>query len=153
MRDTEIMIEFRRPPLLLFRKTECETIEPNRLILYIQPEEGINFRIHAKKPGPAIRLAAVNLDFSYTDFGPTPAATGYERLLYDVTVGDSTLFHRSDMVEAAWKIATPILEAWSAHPPRDFPNYAAGTWGPEAADDFLERDGRRWWKHAVSQNG
>jgi len=144
-RDTEIMIQFRRPPLLLFRETDCERIEPNRLILHIQPEEGINLRIHAKKPGPALHLATVNLDFNYTDFGPTPAATGYERLIYDATTGDTTLFHREDMVDASWRIVTPLLEAWAATRAPDFPNYAAGSWGPSAADDLLARGGRGWW--------
>ena len=92
----------------------------------------------------AIDLTPVSLDFSYKDFGETAAGTGYERLLYDAMVGDSTLFHRADMVEAAWRIATPMLDVWSTLPPRDFPNYAAGSWGPRAADTLLERDGRRW---------
>jgi glucose-6-phosphate 1-dehydrogenase len=86
----------------------------------------------------------VKLDFSYKDFGETSPATGYERLLYDCMVGDGTLFHRTDMVEAAWKIATPILDAWVASPPTDFPNYPAGSWGPPAADRLIQRDGRRW---------
>jgi glucose-6-phosphate 1-dehydrogenase len=87
----------------------------------------------------------VKLDFSYKDFGQTSAATGYERLLYDCMVGDSTLFHRTDMVEAAWRIATPILEAWQYLRPPDFPNYPAGSWGPLAADELIEQDGRRWY--------
>jgi glucose-6-phosphate 1-dehydrogenase len=89
-------------------------------------------------------LDPVKLDFSYEDFGPQPAATGYERLLYDTMVGDSTLFHRYDSVEAAWRIATPILDLWASLPARDFPNYAAGSWGPAAADALLARAGRHW---------
>jgi len=141
-RDTEIMIQFRRPPLLLFDHTL--DIEPNRLVMHIQPDEGIEIQVKAKRPGPSLRLETVKLDFSYKDFGDTSPATGYERLLYDCMVGDGTLFHRTDMVEAAWKIATPILEAWAAFPPTDFPNYPAGSWGPPAADRLIQRDGRRW---------
>ena len=140
-RDTTIVIQFRRPPLLLFD----QRIEANRLILRIQPDEGIELRIKAKLPGPAIRLNTVKLNFSYSDLGPIAPATGYESLLYDSMNGDSTLFHRYDMVEASWRIATPILDVWGTLPPRDFPNYLAGSWGPAAADQLLDQDGRRWW--------
>jgi len=147
-RTTEITIQFRRPPLLLFEDAAPETardqLEPNRLVMHIQPEEGIEIQMKAKRPGPAMELNTVKLDFSYKDFGETAAATGYERLLYDSMIGDTTLFHRADMVEAAWKIATPILDVWQTLPPRDFPNYAAGTMGPAAADQLIERDGRHW---------
>jgi glucose-6-phosphate 1-dehydrogenase len=143
-RDTEIVIQFRRPPLWLFEQASIDTIEPNRLIMHIQPDEGIEVQIKAKRPGTAVRLDTVKLDFSYKDFGETSAATGYERLLYDAMTGDTTLFHRTDMVEAAWKIATPILDAWAATPPADFPNYAAWSWGPAAADWLVLPDGRRW---------
>jgi glucose-6-phosphate 1-dehydrogenase len=91
-----------------------------------------------------MELHTVKLDFSYKDFGETAPATGYERLLYDSMTGDTTLFHRADMVEAAWKIATPILDVWQTLPPRDFPNYAAGTMGPAAAEQLIEKDGRHW---------
>jgi glucose-6-phosphate 1-dehydrogenase len=143
-RDTEIAIQFRRPPLVLFGEAAVADIEPNRLVMHIQPDEGIEIQIKAKRPGATLHLETVKLDFSYKDFGETSAATGYERLLYDCMVGDGTLFHRTDMVEAAWKIATPILTAWAASPPTDFPNYAAGSWGPAVADRFVQADGRRW---------
>jgi len=143
-RDTEIMIQFRRPPLLLFDQSE-EQIEPNRMVLHIQPDEGIEIRVKAKHPGPAMELNTVKLDFSYRQFGETNAATGYERLLYDSMVGDSTLFHRADMVEEAWRIATPVVDVWASLPARDFPNYAAGAWGPLTADALIQRDGRQWW--------
>ncbi|HEX4825122.1 MAG TPA: glucose-6-phosphate dehydrogenase [Candidatus Polarisedimenticolaceae bacterium] len=142
--STEIVIEFRRPPLLAFGKIQIQDLEPNRLILQIQPEEGIKIEIKAKKPGSAMNLTRVNLDFSYSDFGPSDKATGYERLLYDAMIGDTTLYHRADMVEAAWRIATPILDVWKSIPPRDFPNYAAGSWGPATADDLMKRDRRAW---------
>ena len=144
-RQTEIVIEFRRPPLLLLEAAKANNIDPNRLVLHIQPEEGIELQVKAKRPGPKVKIETVKLDFSYKDFGQTSAATGYERLLYDCMVGDSTLFHRTDMVEAAWRIATPVLEAWQYLRPPDFPNYAAGSWGPRAADEHLEQDGRRWY--------
>jgi glucose-6-phosphate 1-dehydrogenase len=86
----------------------------------------------------------VNLRFGYQDFGPQVPATGYEHLLYDCMTGDGTLFHRWDNVEAAWRIATPILDLWASLPARDFPNYAAGTWGPATADELLRKEGRRW---------
>jgi glucose-6-phosphate 1-dehydrogenase len=144
-RDTEIMIQFRRPPLLLFDQVGASTIEPNRLVLHIQPDEGIEIQMKAKRPGPTVHLNTVKLDFSYRDFGETRAATGYERLLYDAMVGDGTLFYRADMVETAWKIATPILDVWHTLPPRDFPNYAAGSWGPASAETLISADGRAWW--------
>jgi glucose-6-phosphate 1-dehydrogenase len=143
-RDTTIVIEFRRPPLLLFEQTAIDQIEPNRLVLRIQPEEGIELQIKAKRPGATVQLNTVKLDFSYKDFGET-SATGYERLLYDTMTGDTTLFHRADMVETAWRLATPILDVWGSLPPRDFPNYAAGTWGPATADQLIQQAGRRWW--------
>src|SRR5574341_709402 len=144
VRDTQISIQFRRPPLLLFREAGVEHIDPNRLDLRIQPDESIAIQMKAKIPGPAIQLRNVSLAFSYKDFGEQPLATGYERLLHDCMIGDASLFHRSDMVEAAWTIATPILDLWERLPARDFPNYAAGTWGPPAGDELLLRDGRRW---------
>jgi glucose-6-phosphate 1-dehydrogenase len=149
-RDTEIMIQFRRPPLLLFEQAAPdhfeEQIEPNRLVLHIQPTEAIEIQMKAKRPGPTVELNTVKLDFSYKDFGETTAATGYERLLYDSMVGDSTLFHRADMVEAAWRIAAPILDVWGSLRPRDFPNYAAGSVGPAASAQLIQQDGRRWWE-------
>ena len=120
-------------------------IEPNRLVLHIQPDEGIELRMKAKQPGPSMVVNTVKLEFSYKQFGETSAATGYERLLYDSMIGDSTLFHRADMVEEAWRIATPVVDLWASLPPRDFPNYAAGSWGPAAADALIQQDGRSWW--------
>jgi glucose-6-phosphate 1-dehydrogenase len=143
-RDTQISIQFRRPPLLLFEDAGVEQIEPNRLDILIQPEEAICISMKAKRPGPAIVLEQVKLDFSYAQFGHLPPATGYERLLHDVMIGDAELFHRADLVEASWRIVTPVLDVWSSLPARDFPNYEAGSWGPAAASELLSRDGRRW---------
>jgi glucose-6-phosphate 1-dehydrogenase len=144
-RTTKIVVRFKVPPLALFGSNENEMIAPNRLIFNIQPDEGITFQVRAKVPGPTLATNAVHLDFDYSQFGDRAPTTGYEKLLYDCMVGDSTLFHRSDMVEAAWEAAQPILDAWGNNPPKDFPNYAAGTWGPAAADELLERDVHKWW--------
>ncbi len=143
-RVTEIAIEFRRAPFMLFRDTPVERLRTNRLVIHIQPDEGISLRFGAKIPGPIMRLGPVEMDFNYTDyFGSTPS-TGYERLLYDCMTGDATLFQRADMVEAGWRVIEPVLDVWKALPPRSFPNYPAGSWGPKEADELLQRDGREW---------
>jgi glucose-6-phosphate 1-dehydrogenase len=145
-RTTEIAIQFKRAPFQLFRHTQIESLTRNQLVIRIQPDEGISLTFGAKVPGPIMRQGPVEMDFSYADhFGSTPA-TGYERLLYDCMTGDQTLFQRADMVEAGWNVITPVLDVWKALPPRAFPNYAAGSWGPREADELLERDGRAWRK-------
>ena len=144
VRNTHIVIQFRRAPFVLFRDTPVENLMPNQLVLHIQPEEGISLRFAAKTPGSVMRLGTVDMNFEYADyFGVTPS-TGYERLLHDCMIGDATLFQRADMVEAGWAVVDPLLDVWKALPPRNFPNYAAGSWGPKEADDLIERDGRRW---------
>jgi glucose-6-phosphate 1-dehydrogenase len=143
-RVTEIVIQFRRAPFVLFRKTSVEGLRPNRLVLHLQPDEGISLRFGVKIPGAVVKMGDVDMAFHYEDyFGATPS-TGYERLLYDAMLGDATLFQRSDMVETSWSVVAPIQDVWSALPPRTFPNYAAGSWGPHEADELLERDGRHW---------
>ncbi len=145
-RDTEIAIQFKRPPFVLFRKTGVDELMRNRLVLHIQPDEGISVRFGAKVPGSIMNIGAVDMDFDYEDyFGDTPS-TGYERLLHDCMVGDATLFQRADQVEAGWAVVDPIQKAWSEQPPANFPNYAAGSWGPDEADELLRRDGREWEK-------
>ena len=141
MRTTEITIEFRRAPLLLLPAARMQP--PNRLVVHVQPDERISLHFHAKCPGPQIHLAPVEMTFAYSDLEGDSRSTGYETLLYDCMIGDATSFHRADMIDAAWRIATPILEAWAATPPT-FPNYAAGTWGPAAAEALIARDGRAW---------
>ena len=143
-RVTEIVIQFKRPPLLLFRKTAVEKLEPNRLILHLQPDEGISLSFGAKVPGPIVQLGDVNMSFNYEDYFKATPQTGYERLMYDCMLGDATLFQRSDMVEAAWHVVAPILDVWGALEPRRFPNYAAGSWGPEEAEEMLTKDHRHW---------
>jgi glucose-6-phosphate 1-dehydrogenase len=144
-RTTQIVFRFKTPPLSLFATNEADPIAPNYLIFHIQPEEGITLQVRAKIPGPTICTRSVRLEFDYNQFGDRQPTTGYEKLLYDCMVGDTSLFHRSDMVDAAWEAASPILEAWNNNPPKDFPNYAAGTWGPEAATKLMERDKHHWW--------
>jgi len=144
-RSTKIVIRFKIPPLALFGGAESDPIAPNYLVFHIQPDEGIAFQVRAKVPGPTIATKAVHMDFDYSQFGGQVPTTGYEKLLYDCMVGDATLFHRTDMVEAAWTAAQPILDAWAEHPPDDFPNYDAGSWGPAAADALMARDNHRWW--------
>jgi len=143
-RNTNVVIQFRRAPFMLFRETKVENMMPNQLVLHIQPEEGISLRFAAKTPGPAMQLGEVNMDFKYADYFGETSNTGYERLLHDCMTGDATLFQRADMVEAGWSIVNPVLDVWKALPPRYFPNYPAGTWGPKEADELIERDGRRW---------
>jgi len=143
-RVTEIAIRFKRAPFILFRKTAVDRLSSNQLVLHLQPDEGISLSFGAKVPGPIMRLGTVDMNFNYRDyFGSTPS-TGYERLLYDCMLGDATLFQRDDMVEAGWTVVTPVLDVWKALPPRNFPNYAAGSWGPKEAEDLMKRDGREW---------
>jgi len=141
---TQIVIQFRRAPFVLFRETPVENLLPNQLVLHIQPEEGISLQFAAKVPGPIMRLGAVDMNFNYADYFGTQPSTGYERLLHDCMIGDATLFQRADMVEAGWCVVSPALDVWKALPPRNFPNYPAGSWGPREADELLERDGRHW---------
>ncbi|MGA3104452.1 MAG: glucose-6-phosphate dehydrogenase [Terriglobales bacterium] len=143
-RNTHVVIQFRRAPFMLFRETQVENMMPNQLVLHIQPEEGISLRFAAKTPGPAMQLGEVNMDFAYADYFGINPSTGYERLLHDCMTGDATLFQRADMVEAGWSIVNPVMDVWKALPPRYFPNYPAGTWGPKESDELMERDGRRW---------
>ncbi len=143
-RVTQVVIRFRKPPLVLFRKTSVASVTPNELVINIQPDEGISLSFEAKIPGPVVRVGAVNMDFQYSDYFGTTPSTGYETLIYDCMMGDPTLFQRADMVEAGWAVVEPVLDVWKALPPRDFPNYAAGSWGPAQADELLHRDGREW---------
>jgi glucose-6-phosphate 1-dehydrogenase len=146
-RVTEITIQFKQPPLLLFKDAEGkggEGIKPNVLSMRIQPDEGISLTFGAKTPGPSMTIGPVNMDFSYAGAFGRSSANGYERLLLDAMFGDATLFAHRDGVEATWALMTPILEAWAKDPIRDLPNYAAGTWGPATADAMLISDGRRW---------
>ncbi len=143
-RVTEIAIQFKQAPFVLFRKTPVEHLTTNLLVLRIQPDEGIWLHFGAKIPGPTLRLGVVDMDFCYADYFGAKPTTGYETLLYDCMNGDATLFQRADNVEAAWGMVMPVLDVWNALPARSFPNYAAGTWGPAEADALLTREGRKW---------
>jgi glucose-6-phosphate 1-dehydrogenase len=143
-RATEIVIQFRRTPFVLFRNTAVKNLETNRLVIHIQPEEGISLSFGAKVPGSVMKLGLVNMDFDYKSYFGAEHGTGYERLLRDCMAGDATLFQRADMVEAGWSVIQPIIDVWHALPARGFPNYAAGSWGPVDAEELLERDGRSW---------
>ncbi len=143
-RHSEIAIQFKRAPLVLFRDTPVSSLEQNQLIIHIAPDEGISLRFSAKIPGAQMKVGHVEMDFNYADYFGTNPNTGYEVLLYDCMMGDQTLYQRADMVEAGWAIVDPILEVWKALPPRNFPNYPAGSWGPKEADEIIERDGRSW---------
>ncbi len=148
-RVTEITIQFKQPPLRLFQGAEChgdEGVMPNLISMRIQPDEGISLRFGAKLPGPSMDVSPVLMNFNYADAFGKSSANGYERLLLDAMLGDGTLFAHRDGVEATWALMTPLLEAWAKTPVSDFPNYEAGTWGPKAADDLLEREGRKWRK-------
>ncbi len=143
-RVTEITIQFRRAPFVLFRQTGVDRLTPNRLVMHIQPHEGISLCFEAKVPGPVVRLGPVDMKFNYSDYFGRSCQTGYETLLYDCMIGDSTLFRRADMVEAGWAVVEPVLEVWKNKAPEDFPNYPAGSWGPRSADLLMQRDGREW---------
>jgi glucose-6-phosphate 1-dehydrogenase len=143
-RKTQIAIKFKQVPAALLRNTDIKEPVPNWLLLRIQPDEGIAFEFGAKMPGPEMKVGDVRMDFKYQDYFGTAPATGYETLLYDVMTGDATLFQRADNIEAGWRVVQPILDVWGATPPKDFPNYAAGSQGPASADEMLNKEGREW---------
>jgi len=143
-RKTEIAIQFRNPPLTLFRKSRTTLPQANRLIISVQPEESIFLQFDAKIPGPVVTTQQVDMRFSYADYFGVENRTGYETLLYDAMVGDNSLFKRSDMIEDGWALVQPVLDAWSNGPGRDLQFYAAGADGPDAADAMMEQDRRAW---------
>ena len=147
-RHTEINIQFKRAPFQLFRQTAVHKLQTNRLVIQIQPDEGMALGFGAKIPGAQLRLGSVEMSFEYAKYFGADPYTGYEVLLYDCMIGDATLFQRADMVEAGWRILDPVLDVWKALPARNFPNYASGSWGPKESDDLMERDGRHWRKIA-----
>ena len=142
-RATEIAIQFRPVPLRLFREAGADP-EPNLLAIRVQPDEGILLRFGSKVPGLGLDVRTVNMDFTYGSAFSVDSPDAYETLLLDAMLGDPSLFTRADEVESAWTIVDPIIQTWIDEPAPEFPNYAAGTWGPERADALIERDGRRW---------
>src|SRR5581483_1619078 len=136
-------IQFKPVPEVLFARLDCYNLRPNRLTLRIQPDEGASMEINSKEPGPEMHVQAVQMDFKYGSSFHAPIRDAYERLLLDAIRGDASLFARNDEVEAAWGLITPILDAWHDLSCPLFPNYAAGTWGPEATNALLTR-GHVW---------
>ncbi len=144
-RVTEIAIQFKEAPHQLFGKEMMDQKSPNQLVIRIQPDEGITMRVGAKVPGQVTRIRDVNMDFRYGASFGVQLAEAYERLLLDCILGDPTLYARTDMTERGWEIVMPVLEEWAAtKADAPFPNYEAGTWGPQAIHDMLEAAGRRW---------
>jgi len=143
-RWTEIAVQFKTAPYMLFRETPVECTNPNVLVLRIQPDEGISLSFDAKVPGPLERLATVTMNFSYAEYFKEEPSTGYETLLFDAMTGDQTLFHRMDIVEAGWQVVDPILRAWQRDTISALPVYPPNSDGPVDVDRLLERDGRRW---------
>jgi glucose-6-phosphate 1-dehydrogenase len=144
-RSTEIAICFKQAPYAAFQDTPVDTLRPNWLVLRIAPDEGISLQFEVKRPGPAMELAAVKMDFHYDDWFPKEPNVGYETLIYDVMIGDPTLFMRDDMVEQSWRIVQPVLDSWAASPAGPA-EYESGSDGPKAADELLARDGKRAWR-------
>ncbi len=139
---SEIVIQFHDVPHRVFPHEARRDWHPSRLVMSIQPEEAIGLGFQAKFPGPAMELRPVEMHFNYRESFSTPSPNAYETLLWDVMNNDPTLFMRADQVEAAWRLLMPVLEVWAKNRPRNFPNYAAGSWGPKAAADYLGREGR-----------
>ena len=147
-RATEIAIQYKLPPLMLFGDSSTPP-EPNLLAMRIQPDEGIMLRFAAKVPELGLDVRSVNMDFTYGRAFAREAPEAYETLLLDAMLGDASLFTRADEVEAAWSVVTPLHDVWDewdkqADPAAQPADYEAGTWGPQAADKLLEHDGRRW---------
>jgi len=148
---SEVSVQFRPVPHLAFPHEALSELQPNRLVIRIQPEEGITVRLQAKQPGLMMRLRPVDMRFSYREAFGGVSPEAYETLLLDVIRGDATLFLRDDQVEAAWSVIMPVLDTWAAVEPVDFPNYQAGTWGPEAAEVLIAKDGRSWIQPAIPE--
>jgi len=149
-RVSEIAVQFREPPILMFRHETREQIAPNVLTLRIQPNEGVSLSFQVKAPGAAYQLshgvevAPVSMDFMYSEAFGDSNPPAYETLLLDMMLGDATLFTRSDEVEAAWRVIDPLIKYWDEHLPAGMPTYPAGSWGPPEADLLVETHGTRW---------
>jgi glucose-6-phosphate 1-dehydrogenase len=148
-RVSEIAVQFRSPPHLMFGQTS-DVMRPNTLVMRVQPNEGVALNFEVKVPGAAVALtsnieiAPVDMEFNYSEAFGEVAAPAYETLLLDVMIGEATLFTRSDEVEAAWRVVDPLIQYWESHKPKRMPTYAAGSWGPREADELIEEDGVEW---------
>ncbi len=151
-RTTEIAIRLKSAPMSLFENEAARAMHPNWLVLQIQPDEGISMQFDVKRPGPLVEVQSVKMNFRYSDWFPAQQNVGYETLLYDVMIGDQTLFQRADQVEEGWRIVQPVLDAWKEHP-GGIPTYQAGSAGPSAADALVARDGGRAWRPVVVDPG
>ena len=143
-RDTEIVIQFRDVALALFKGTDVDRLPPNRLVIQIQPNEGLKLGFAVKTPGPVLEATPVSMDFLYADRFDMGHRTGYETLLYDVLIGDQTLFQRADQIEGGWRAVQPLLDAWASPDAPTPQSYPAGSAGPKDADALIARDGRTW---------
>jgi glucose-6-phosphate 1-dehydrogenase len=149
-RVSEIAVQFRSPPHLMFGHRTRKEMQPNTLVMRVQPNEGVSLNFEVKVPGAAVALtsnieiAPVAMDFSYSDAFGEVAAPAYETLLLDVMIGEATLFTRSDEVEAAWRVVDPLIRYWEEHRPKRMPTYAAGSWGPREAEELIEENGVEW---------
>ncbi len=148
-RKTEIAIRFKQAPYTPFQHTPVHCLPDNWLIFSIAPNEGISLQFAVKRPGPVVDIAAVRMDFHDNDWFAKEPNVGYETLIYDVMMGDPTLFMRADMVEEAWRVVQPVLDAWAADK-SEIPTYVSGSDGPLEADGLLARDGNRSWRPVVT---
>ena len=143
-RESTIAIQFPRAPPLPF--DEIEELRPNLMLIHVQPDEGVSLSMGAKVPGQGMKIRTVHMDFLYGGSFRTGLPEAYERLLLDAMRGDATLFTRADEVEQQWQLVDAIAANWQSEP-ADLPSYAAGTWGPEKAEELIRRDGRSWRHH------
>jgi glucose-6-phosphate 1-dehydrogenase len=141
---TEIAIEFKPVPHLLFKPLLSEKIEPNTLVLSVQPSEGISLTFQAKRPGTKLRMGSVTMDFNYRGAFQVPSPDAYERLLLDCLAGDPMLFSREEWIDCSWSILAPVLDRWQERAAASLLGYEAGSWGPKEADELIERDGHHW---------
>jgi glucose-6-phosphate 1-dehydrogenase len=144
-RETEIAIRFKKAPYTAFEGTPVETLRPNWLVMRIAPDDGISLQFEIKRPGPSMNLATVKMDFRYGDWFPKEPNVGYETLIYDAMIGDSTLFMRADMVEQAWRVVQPVLDAW-ARDKSEIEFYESGSDGPASANRLLDGEGKHCWR-------
>ena len=152
MKASEVTIQFQPVPHQSFPKAAALAWQPNRLTIQIQPQEAIRLSLQAKQPGSSLHLSPVDMHFSYQEAFKTKSPEAYETLLADVMMADATLFMRADQVEASWSVLDPVLKVWAGLKPADFPNYPSGTWGPEAADGLITKDGRSWLEPVLRQS-
>jgi glucose-6-phosphate 1-dehydrogenase len=145
-KQTEVAIKFKQAPVAMFRNTPVERLAENFLVIGIQPKEFIGLEFNAKIPGPSISIGGVGMTFKYEDYFDVSPSTGYETLIYDCMIGDAILYPRADGIEAGWRVVQPMIDTWADRRPRGFPNYEAGSQGPQTAAELLARDGRVWRK-------